>query len=773
MTVIQHRLIASLLGSSALALTAGAAGAQTSATASATATASTAAAPATSVLPEVVVTAERRTQNLQQTPISATVLGSTQLEKQGVNRVADLQAVSPSLAINTYNRSTFINIRGVGIAVSAPTSTPGVAYYIDGAFIPHETNIGNTFYDLESVEVLRGPQGTLTGQNSTGGAIYTRTPDPRFDKVFGYIDQTIGDYSDYKTVGAVNLPFTSTLAMRLAATHEQRDSFTTNVGGPNQPGNVNFTSFRANLEYKPDDKAQVNVRYENDANNNNGNAYKNRFAYLTNFPNGAVNPFYNPNPRQITEDANGYFHQNGYRADLEAKYLIIPQLQLRYMGSYQYGNVHDLVDGDRSTAPPSQVAIGLAANVKGRLGYTSTTNDILLNEFDLISQGDGPFQYVLGVFAMDETVPVVLSNDAVDTVNLSTALPAQLGGTGPNPTIAKTLNTSRSVFGQITYRFSSKWQLIAGLRYSADRQSYTRIGIPGFPLNGPALATNESSNQPTGRVALNYNYSDSTLFYGSVSRGYKAGGVNLTQANPAINLPANFAPETNTVEEVGVKTDVLDRRLRINADVFVSQYANQQLSTLTNTTPANPYTTNVPAANAYGAELELFTRIQNFAFNGGLAYLNARTGSTVSLADNSVNAAVLRTVASGTTLPFSPQWTANFGLERNFMFGEMRVTPRIQVNYVSQQWSTIFETQASTALQPGAVNTLTLVPAHTTMDLRLTFEPKPGLQLEGYVTNVFNALYIAAQVQDSSSANGGIIYGAPRQVGGRLIYKFN
>ncbi len=132
-----------------------------------------------------MVTAERREVSLQDVPASATVLNAAALAAQGVDNVIDIQQVAPSVAINTYNRSTFINIRGVGIGQSAPTSNPGVAYYIDGMFIPHEQFIAQSFFDIESIEVLRGPQGTLTGQNSTGGAIYVRTPAPQLRRVLG------------------------------------------------------------------------------------------------------------------------------------------------------------------------------------------------------------------------------------------------------------------------------------------------------------------------------------------------------------------------------------------------------------------------------------------------------------------------------------------------------------------------------------------------------------------------------------------------------------
>ena len=141
-------------------------------------------------LEEIVVTAERRELNLQEVPASATVLTADALARQGIDNVIEIQQVAPAVAINTYNRSTFINIRGVGIAQSAPTSNPGVAFYIDGNFIPHEHFVAHSFYDIESIEVLRGPQGTLTGQNSTGGAVYVRTPTPSFDSVSGYVDVT-------------------------------------------------------------------------------------------------------------------------------------------------------------------------------------------------------------------------------------------------------------------------------------------------------------------------------------------------------------------------------------------------------------------------------------------------------------------------------------------------------------------------------------------------------------------------------------------------------
>ena len=135
-------------------------------------------------LEEIVVTAERRVQNLQDVPIAATVFSADELAPKGIDTIPDVQQFVPNTSIMTYNRSTFINIRGVGLAVSAPTANPGVAYYIDGVFIAKEQLVSQTFFDLDSMEVLRGPQGTLTGQNSTGGAIYVRALLPRISTRF-------------------------------------------------------------------------------------------------------------------------------------------------------------------------------------------------------------------------------------------------------------------------------------------------------------------------------------------------------------------------------------------------------------------------------------------------------------------------------------------------------------------------------------------------------------------------------------------------------------
>jgi len=696
-----------------------------------------------SALEEVVVTAERRVQSLQEVPISATVLSADSIEKMGINNVSQLQQVAPSLAINTYNRSTFVNIRGVGIAQSAPTSSPGVAFYIDGTFIPHEFTIGQSFYDLAAVEVLRGPQGTLTGQNSTGGAVYVRTPDPTTDGFSGFAEATGGNYDWRKVVAAVNIPMGDMFALRLAGTIDERDSFYTNLGPSSaKPGNVDFKGFRGALLFQPTDAFKVTLRYENYLNDTYHNAIKNRYDIVTS------------DPFTIEEDAESYFLQDGYRASAEITY-DFSAVRLRLHSSYQDGFTEDLSDGDRTaTAPP-------VGTTNGRIGYGKTDIQTFINEANVMSTGDGAFSWVVGAFTLDEDVDVILRRYN----NSTTVIPP---GAANSSTLALATNTSHSAFGQVGIKFLDRLELIAGARYSEDKQVYDRTRAnPGTNVGV------QESSQTTGRVALNWTAADDLLLYTSVAKGYKAGGVNLGATDP------NFEPEKNLVVEIGSKTTLLDGHLRMNGDVFYSKYEDIQLISLRGTPPL-PYTQNASEGKSYGVELELQGVFGGFAANLGFAYLNAefansnvlnlaeRVNPNAPIPPDAANAILQRstTVQSGQPLPFSPEITANAGIEYRIPIGNGSLTPRLQYAFVDSQFATPFKPSDYRYAD------ITTVPSRNILDVRVTYAPVDALTIEAFATNVLDKTYVASQVQDSSTAFGGIIYGAPAQYGARVKYSF-
>ncbi|NML04362.1 TonB-dependent receptor [Sphingomonas sp. G-3-2-10] len=698
-------------------------------------------------LTEIVVTAERRNQNLQDVPISATVLTGDDLGQKGITNLNDIQQVAPSVAINTYNRSTYINIRGVGIAQSAPTSNPGVAYYIDGQSITHEFFIGQSFYDIGSIEVLRGPQGTLTGQNSTGGAVFVRTPEPRFDQFGGVVDASYGDYNLIRVMGAANLPFSDNFAMRIAAITETRDSFTTNAGpSVSQPGNLDLFAIRGNLAFRSsDDRLKLNVRAEYFVNDTDNNAIKNRNDYTLNVRTGT-------NPFLISEDAISRQRIEGYRVNAEVRADITDGIRLRAISSWQDAYVADQADGDRtSVSPPNAATTNNAGNGVGRATSNRSDFRTWTHEVNILSSGEGSLNWVVGGFLMDETIPVRLQRDQTNTVVYQT--PA-------NTSITHADNNTKSLFGQVNWFATPELELIAGARHSWDKQVYDRIRIGAGQgvTTGPTVGTtSQSSREWTGKLGINYHLSDDTMLYVTASKGYKAGGNNLALVTgaPAVPVPG-FLPEKNFVYEVGFKTEILDRHLRINGDVFYSDYKDIQLQSLQN---GAPLTQNAASGRAYGGELEITGQFGGLSFNGGLSYLNAEFASNAMIQNTVTNA--LQAITKGDRLPFSPEWTINAGVQYEIpLGGDLSLTPRVQWSHLGEQLATPFPSISS------------IVPGRDIFDVRLSLNINDRYRLEGYVSNVTDKVYIASQVQNSSSAAGGIIFGAPRQFGVRFVAKF-
>jgi iron complex outermembrane receptor protein len=692
-------------------------------------------APADNVLQEIVVTAERRQQSLQEVPISATVLSAADLSAKGVTSVSALQQVAPSVAINTNNRSTFINIRGVGIGQATPTSTPGVAFYIDGQLIPHEYFISQAFYDIGSVEVLRGPQGTLTGQNSTGGAMYLRTPGPDFNKTTGYLDLSGENYSHYRAVGALNVGFNDKIALRVAAVHDSIDSFTNNIGpSGREPGKGSLNAARANLELRTaDDVLTVNLRGESFDFTSDNIALKRRNDTV------ARDPFV------IEQDARTFANQTGYRVSGEVHYQFLPRAQLRVLSSWQDGRVFDQTDGDlTATAPPNTGAGG------GRVSRARTAFLTWVNEINLLSTGNGPFQWVVGAFAMRDDVPLNFYRDTAHTTDFLS----------PTTTIVTsvTKNKSHSGFGQVNWFVTPRIELVGGARYSWDQQVFERTDVNNVVFSPAYLGPEQRSSELTGKVGINYHFDSGPLVYATASKGYKAGGVNLVPGSP------NFSPETNRVYELGTKSEWFGHRLRINADIFHSNYQDIQFLSQVG---GFPTTQNALAATSNGAELELTGQFGGLGLNLGAGYLDAKFSETACISNTDVPGTdpgcptSLRVVPDGTVLPFSPKWTLNAGVQYEIKMGHERsLIPRLQWAHLSSQYATPF---------PSVVS---LVPAHELVDARLTLLLGSRYTLEGFVTNLTDGHYISSQVQASSNSAAGIIYGAPRQYGARFVTSF-
>ena len=689
-------------------------------------------------LEEITVTAQRRTEDLQRVPISASVFDAKILKEEGINGIQDLQTQTPGLSIQPAASSeTFINIRGVGIQQTAPTSSNGVAFYVDGMYIPSLIDTVDSFYDLANVEVLRGPQGTLVGSNADGGAIFVNSVQPSFDKVKGYIEQTLGNYDERRTEGAINVPLGDMFAARAAFVYETRNSFTLNEGqqpptgviptGQNQPGNVDYNSVRLQLSFKPDESFLATLRYEPYSSSTDGYALK---PDMTNIPAGT--PFYDAHaaaiqgqPFVIDYNTQQYTKISGSRTGLTAAWHVTDGVQVKSVSSYQSGYLSDLSDIDLSSA---------AANLylQRKASFNTFTQEI-----NVLSTSSSAFQWVAGGYYLRTDQPLVLFFAPATALSV----------------VAKHQN--EAVFASGTYTFSPQWSVTIGGRYSWDSLPYEEI-LP------PVGTTDLHQSKPTGSAKLNFQITPATLLYASISTGYKAGGNNLQI--PGIFTPPPVPQETNVVEELGVKTTFLDNHLRVDADVYHSKYSHYQLQ---ESSPVGISLDQGPGdAKIYGFESEITGAINDFQFNVGASYIHSGVSADFPYL---LPSGTEVTITQGTELPYAPKWLVDVGAQYTaHLGGERSLTPRLQYHYQAQQYS-----QITNQIEVENSNLDTSIPKHSTTDFRLTYAGSENWDIEAYVTNLFNKTYIGEIVQTPVGvAANGYVYGPPRQFGGRFYYKF-
>ncbi|HWW20080.1 MAG TPA: TonB-dependent receptor, partial [Steroidobacteraceae bacterium] len=644
-------------------------------------TAGTGAAPTEAVLTEVTITAEKKSENLQTTSVSATVRNGEELKEEGVLNIQDLQLETPGLTIQPpLSSETFINIRGVGIQQTNPASSNGVAFYVDGQAIPSLIDTVDTFYDIQDVEVLRGPQGTLVGSNSDGGAIFVNSVQPSFDALKGYLEQTFGNYNDRRTEGAVNLPLSDMFAARVAFVYETRDSFTTNLGAQasspiaaaagfpgaqNQPGNINFNAVRAQLAFRPNEDFEYTLRYEPYSSRTDGFAVKPDEAAIG--PLGAyfkvpTTRFADPTAAAIQNqaftidyDRNQYYNISGQRSTGTGIWHMTPDVELRSVSSYQSGYESDLTDVDASSAPADVYLVR-------RADFRTFTQ-----EFNLLSTGPGPLQWVVGAYYLNSRGPLSLQ-----FVN---------GGGGPLSVIS--YHTNVAGFASATYQFTDQWSFTLGGRYSHDNQPFHELGH--LPIPNEVFKT--TASEPTGTAKINFQATADTLIYASVSTGYKAGGVNLQI--PPIITPPPFKPEKNVVEELGLKTTTLNGHLRFDGDVFNSHYTDFQVQETIVANPAPgvfipaPYTQNAGSARIWGAEAEFTGAFDQLQANFGASYLNAKTSGTFTFTGPT---GIPYQIPSGTDVPYAPDWTITAGVQYGLPLASGVLTPRLQYQYQASQF---------------------------------------------------------------------------------------
>ena len=505
---------------------------------------------------EVVVTGERRTTNLQTTAIAATVLNQDDLLRSGVTTIDQLQFVSPSLTVNNFGQGNNTNIRGIGKGEHNTQTGTGVVTYRDGACTFPGYFAEEPYYDVASVEVLRGPQGTFSGQNATGGAIIVNTADPKING--GYTGYALGHYGNYNDVGvqgAVNLPINDTLAARVAVNTEYHDTFYNLNGLKFGDPNIKWFSGRLGILWQP--TPELKVTFKEDLNFlDNGGYFGDS---LTQTVGGVTTARPTDHLFDINTNYGTYAVDQLARSILKIEYALPNDLQFRSLTSYQTGRTGWKGDIDGGAAAAPNYVINEAAD-----------ETLWSQEFNLISPANKPFSWILGFYYQinDYNFPPTFNIGVPPGV-----FDEDLQGENNTHSIAG--------FAQGTYKFGHGLELQAGVRYST--WSTTNKDVVYFVPEFPAFFTQrqnetKTGNNVTGKVALNWEADENNFFYGFVATGAKPGGLNTSvYAFPQVPIPAPFNQEYVTDYEAGWKSRFMDRHIRTQVGFFYNQFKNFQV----------------------------------------------------------------------------------------------------------------------------------------------------------------------------------------------------
>ncbi len=736
---------------------------------------------------DIVVTAQFRSTKLQDTPIAITAVTAATLEARGQTDISQIAAQAPNVVLRPQPQNggsgLIAFIRGVGQTDFNYAVDPGVGVYIDDVYIPTLSSSLLDLMDLERVEILRGPQGTLAGKNSIGGAIklFSAKPDGSGK---GSIEGTYGSYNRLDVRGTADLKLADNLFARISGVAKSHDGYvklldygvshpTSNVPANNArggnavvgtQGGQSYVAGRLALRWLPTDNLEVNVAGDytsdhsepaptvviaaglpgptqsnpkpfdptlgatnplntNPATNANGGAWltgKNgapvpvncafvpsgvyscdtlsssvyggdrRFISYANFLDGTVPTTQSPfKPYAALQNQNFV----GWGVQGNVKLTLSDNLNVVWISSYRKYQSNFGQDQDATPVPVAQL--------DNQLNHNAWSQEVRLNG----SFADKKIEYTLGGFYFKQrgvyTARVDLNYAGIDFIH------------GPD----QTPSTSKALFFNGTFHPTEAWSISGGVRQSWDQKDYTYFrSNPDGTVPGPgpcAFFLGALTAGPTGvgnapnclllglynvsaqfkgkrtdwRIETDYRFSPELFVYGSIATGYKGGGVNprpffgpssspcSPTPTPNCNQVQSFKPETLTTFELGFKTDLFDRKLRVNGAVFLNKYKDIQLQ-LTRC-PAAPclLPANAGSADVKGVELEVkATPVAGFSLDGSLSYLDFKYTSILA----STSIPITNVTA------FTPKWTYSFGAQYDWAMGAGKMSARLDGQYQSE-----------------------------------------------------------------------------------------
>lgn len=754
------------------------------------------AAEASDELESIVVVGQKENESLQRAPEAITALSADALKENFIRRPEDLNSMVPSLVIGqTDGYNNVLAIRGIGLNSPQDDGSPAsVSFHQNGIFVPDPISLGTNFLDVDHIEVLRGPQGTVFGQNSVGGTINVITVQPSLDGYNGYAYVEFGSFDLKHVQTAVNLPVSSTFAVRLAGDFIDQQGYATatEVPGTNfQLDNNHTYHVRLTALFQPSDALSVTGSVEYVKTDQHEIESKN-----------ILDP--NPNPYEETSDWPGLFFYNQTLASAIVAYNF-DSMVFKSLTGLEYTN-------QTGSNSESGLTIALATPIWGGENVQYWLHDIysVTQEFDLSSKPGGKLDWVLGAFylhsrttdgydqylrnAQEPGTPNILNNEQESLV-----APEIAAGTLYFETSNAFRRTSYSGFGQATYHITDELRATAGFRYTVDQNNSfldNYFGDPG--IGGGLVHLSQRADKLTWKGGLDYQLTPENFLYTSVSTGFKPGGGNPGTA-PLV-VPANYQPETITAYELGSKNSLLDNKFVANLAAFYYVDKNMQYHAedLIN---FDGGVDNLPKVDIYGIEAE-FNALLPYHFRL-FGFATAEKGkiathiSTIdNLAGNAANAAfaaeygypafidaefgipnpalpnglqiltALRAKgyrdAYGNPPPNLPEYTATVGLSQTAPFSDgSTLLSRLQGNYRDHYSNTVFS------------NPLYITPSYVLMNLLFDYTfANRHFDLTFAVNNVADRAQVSYRFTNQYGGETTQTWFPPREYIGGFQYRF-
>jgi len=746
-------------------------------------------------LQEIVVTARRREESLQDTPVAVTVFTGEMLERMQVGGTTDLDKIAPNLQFHSYgtltgnNSAAQVFIRGIGQTDATPAVDPGVGLYIDDVYMGRSVGGAMDMRDIASTQVLRGPQGTLFGRNTIGGAVLLTTNGPG-EGAGSTLRVSAGDDSLLDVFGAFDLFDTGAWSARVSGGHRERNGYVTRASDGLDLGDENSYNGQFALRYKPGEDVSFTLRVDSSKENENGSPFvfqsMNESALFVGVgsinagcpnildglpPPTLVGPLADPrcgNDAQAkgpftnggTAPAFSTLHNKG--GSLVASWNVTDNLTLKSITANRTLRWAGARDADNTPL------LVLHTNYHSRSEQFSQELQAAYDSERL----DG----VVGLYYFDE--------DSFDRVLVSISNP----GTSYDTQRVSLGTKAKAVFTEWTYKVTDRLGATAGVRYTDEKKS-----LQGTLFNVAPASAPEPANFPTALCPFNgapptqtgclflstapfrlkfsdttlsgsiqYRWNDAAMTYASYSEGFKSGGFNQRyNAAPPGNAPISFGAETAKTLEIGAKLNPLPS-LRINAALFTTDYDDIQM---TYRLGVVPLLFNAGKARIKGGELEVTWSVSSHLHvDASAGYLDSGFRQiTPPPPFGSVSPTATATLAS--RLPFTPDWTTHVGVAYDLVFGNgWTLTPRVDSSFTGAQFF-----DAGNSREVSQMGGVTLWNASVALE-----SPDSKWRLSANAQNLGDKLYPVAGTSSLTTSSGyaEVIYARPRTLSLTASYRF-